>query len=127
MAIYSNKKITSLLNPTASTMAAMEKRLASTSSGAASNRELASVQTAMLPRKLHAFFSNTACAVFNEFEEPNTPPTEQAVHEQLTTPLQWMLFAGDPAAVFAGLEQQKTQSNYCGKVFKSGEPAYFCK
>lgn len=107
---------------------AMEKRqIPTASTGAATNSELASVPTTMLARKLHAFFADTACAVFKEFEEPNTPPTEQAVHQQLTTPLQWMLFAGDPAAVFAGLEQQKTQSNYCGKVFKSGEPAYFCK
>ena len=98
-----------------------------TAMSVASNRELASVPTSMLARKLLAFFADTACAVFNEFEEPNTPPTEQAVQQRLTTPLQWMLCAGDPAMTFKGLEQQKTQSNFCGKVFKSGEPAYFCK
>ena len=104
---------------------AMEKR--STAVSVAPNRELAGVPTAMLARKLHAFFADTACAVFNEFEEPNTPPTEHAVQQRLTTPLQWILCAGDPALTFAGLEQQRTQSNFCGKVFKSGEPAYFCK
>lgn len=93
----------------------------------ASNRELASVPTPMLARKLHAFFADTACAVFREYEEPNTPPVEQAVKQRLTAPLQWMLCAGDPTLTFAGLDQQKSQSNFCGKVFKSGEPAYFCK
>ena len=99
----------------------------SAAGGVAPNRELAAVRTSDLPRRLHAFFADTACAVFHEFEEPNTPPTEQAVQQQLTTPLQWMLCGGDPVLTFAGLEQQKTQSNFCGKVFKSGEPAYFCK
>ena len=93
----------------------------------APNRELAAVPSPLLGRRLHAFFADTACAVFHEHEEPNTPPTEQSVQQQLTTPLQWMLCGGDPVVTFAGLEQQKTQSNFCGKVFKSGEPAYFCK
>lgn len=105
----------------------MEKRMAMSAGGVAPNRELAVVPTPLLARRLHAFFADTACAVFHEFEEPNTPPTEQAVQQQLTTPLQWMLCGGDPVLTFAGLEQQKTQSNFCGKVFKSGEPAYFCK
>lgn len=106
---------------------AMEIEKKATAMSVASNYELASVPTGSLARKLLAFFADTACTVFNEFEEPNTPPTEQAVQQRLTTPLQWMLCAGDPAMTFRGLEQQKTQSNFCGKVFKSGEPAYFCK
>jgi len=93
----------------------------------ASNRELAAVSPALLPQKLHAYFSHVACQVFDDFSDPNSSPEEDAVQQQLVEPLQWLLCAGDPAVVLAGLEEHKVPSNFCGKVFKSGEPAYFCK
>ena len=93
----------------------------------ASNRELAAVSPALLPQKLHAYFSHVACQVFDDFSDLNSSPEEDAVQQQLVEPLQWLLCAGDPAVVLAGLEEHKVPSNFCGKVFKSGEPAYFCK
>lgn len=91
------------------------------------NRELGSVRTASLPQRLHAFFSDAVCEVFNEFKDPNTPPEESALQQRLVEPLQWLLCGGDPQVVFAGIEEHSVPSNFCGKVFKSGEPAYFCK
>lgn len=91
------------------------------------NRELAAVSSAMLPQKLHAFFSNAACKVFSDFSDPYSPPEESAVQQHLVEPLQWLLCGGDPGIVLASLDEHKAPSNFCGKVFKSGEPAYFCK
>ena len=91
------------------------------------NRDFAAIPVSSIPSKLHIFFANNVCKVFNEFREPNSHPEEQAVLQYLTGPLQWMLCGNDPAIVFATLEQHTTPSNFCGKVFKNGEPAYFCK
>lgn len=91
------------------------------------NRDFAGIPASSIPRKLHAFFANTVCKVFDEFNDANTPPEEQAVQQQLIGPLQWMLCGNDPAVIFATLEQHTAPSNFCGKVFKNGEPAYFCK
>ena len=90
-------------------------------------RELAAVSLASLPKKLHTYLANVVCKVFKEYSNPNVPPEESTTQQQLVVPLQWMLCGGDPTEMFATLEERKTQSNFCGKVFKSGEPAYFCK
>ena len=90
-------------------------------------REVAGVRPERIPQKLSAFFADMACEVFDESSEPNTAPDEARVRDELVTPLQWMLCGGDPAAVFCSLEEHQTQANFCGKVFRSGEPAYFCK
>ena len=82
---------------------------------------------ALTAGRLYALLADTSCRVFDETSEPNGPPDEKEIQERLTGPLQWLLCGGDPSRVFAGLEEQKTPSNFCGKVFKSGEPAYFCK
>ncbi len=92
-----------------------------------SYRDLAAVSTEALPAKLHSLLADSAIRVFRERADPNAAPSDGLVAEHLTMPLQWLLCAGDPATIFAGLEQNKTQSGFCGKVFKSGEPAYFCK
>lgn len=89
-------------------------------------RELASVPSGQVPAALHNFFSDAVCALFRQ-EDLNSPPKDQTVVQNLTNPLQWMLFGGDPNDVLATFENQGSSSNFCGKVFKSGEPAYFCK
>ena len=90
-------------------------------------KEMASVSPAGVRQRLTAFFANMACDVFDEFQEPNTAPDETRVKDELVTPLQWLLCGGEPAKVFGSLEEHQSQSNFCGKVFRSGEPAYFCK
>ena len=89
-------------------------------------KELAAVTSAQLPTALHNFFSDAACVLFKN-EDLNSPPKEQTVLENLTNPLQWMLFGGNPTEVLTMFENQKAPSKFCGKVFKNGEPAYFCK
>ncbi len=91
-------------------------------------RELAAVSPEALPAKLHSLLADSAIQVFHRGRsDQNSAPSDELVAEHLTLPLQWLLCAGDPATIFAGLEQSKSPSGFCGKVFKSGEPAYFCK
>lgn len=90
-------------------------------------RELACVPAVQLPTALHNFLSSAACELFRNQEDLNSPPKDQIVSQNLTNPLQWMLFGGDPSVALTTFENQGTPSNFCGKVFKSGEPAYFCK
>ena len=90
-------------------------------------REVAAVPPDKLPQKLSLFFADMACKVFDESRAPNTAPDEARVRDELVTPLQWMLCGRDPAVAFCSLEEHQTQANFCGKVFRGGEPAYFCK
>lgn len=89
--------------------------------------DLASVSTVQLPAALHSLFSDNVCKLFRSQEDLNAPPKDQTLLQNLTNPLQWMLCGGDPNAVLATFENHGAPSNFCGKVFKSGEPAYFCK
>lgn len=90
-------------------------------------REVAAVPPDRLPQRLSLFFADMACNNFDESRTPNTAPDEARVRDQLVTPLQWMLCGGDPSVSFCSLQEHQTQANFCGKVFRGGEPAYFCK
>jgi E3 ubiquitin-protein ligase UBR2 len=90
-------------------------------------REVAGVPPDRLPQRLSLFFADMACRVFDETRAPNSAPDEACVRDELVTPLQWMLCGRDPAVAFCSLQEHQTQANFCGKVFRGGEPAYFCK
>ena len=90
-------------------------------------REVAAVPPDKLPQRLSLFFADMACKVFDESGATNTAPDEARVRDELVTPLQWMLCGRDPTVAFCSLEEHQTQANFCGKVFRGGEPAYFCK
>ena len=90
-------------------------------------RQLANLSAVDLPTALPRFMSNAVCDLFHNCDDLNSPPKDQVVFQYLINPLQWMLFGEDPAVALASFENQSTNSNFCGKVFKSGEPAYFCK
>ena len=90
-------------------------------------RELAKITAARLPTALYSILSDAACMLFSNQKDLNSPPKDHDVSRNLTDPLQWLLFGDDPVAVLASFENQKMPSNFCGKVFKNGEPAYFCK
>lgn len=90
-------------------------------------RELASVPATRLSSRLHSFLADVVCDVFGNYGDPSSPVRDNTIQSNLTNPLQWMLFGGDPSVVIANFESQSSSSSYCGKVFKSGEPAYFCK
>lgn len=89
-------------------------------------RQLASLSAVDLTAALPHFMSNAVCDLFQNCDI-NSPPKDEVVFQNLINPLQWMLFGGDPAVALSSFEIQNTHSNFCGKVFKSGEPAYFCK
>lgn len=91
------------------------------------SRELAKVPSKEVPETLHSFIANAACEVFKKQEDVNSSPKDQVVLNDITNPLQWMLFGGDPSEGFDMFNNQSSSSNFCGKVFKNGEPAYFCK
>ena len=89
--------------------------------------EFGNIPVAQLPLQLNSFLANAVCKVFSTQEDPNSPPKDQLILQELINPLQWILYGGDPNVIFATFANQDTPSNFCGKVFKSGEPAYFCK
>lgn len=90
---------------------------------------LANVPAIQLSAALHSFLADAACDLFklHEGTKMNTAPKDQMILQNLTNPLQWLLLGGDPNIVLLAFEKQCAPSNFCGKVFKSGEPAYFCK
>ena len=89
--------------------------------------QLAGVPSDQVPAALYNFFSDAVCTLLRSHGDLNSPPRDQTVIQKLTNPLQWLLFGGDPNDVLASFQSQGSASNFCGKVFKSGEPAYFCK
>ena len=93
--------------------------------------ELSNTPAVHLSSRLHSFIADAVCKVFgHRFGHQanlNSPPKDQVLFRELTNPLQWMLFGGDPNVISSTFENQGTPSNFCGKVFKGGEPAYFCK
>lgn len=93
----------------------------------ASTSELANVLAVHLSAALHRFLADAVCVVFRNHDGVNSGTKDQMIVQNLTNPLQWLLFGGDPSVVLATFENQGAPSNFCGKVFKSGEPAYFCK
>ncbi len=90
-------------------------------------RQLADLSAVDLTTALPQFLSNAVCELYQNCEDLNSPPKDHVVFQLLINPVQWMLFGEDPAVALASFENQSAHSNFCGKVFKSGEPAYFCK
>lgn len=89
-------------------------------------KELAAAPAVRLRNRLHSFLADVVCEVFSN-HGVNNSLKDQTIQKNLSIPLQWMLFGGDPSVVDASYESEPPASNYCGRVFKSGEPAYFCK
>ena len=90
-------------------------------------KELSTVPAPKLQARLHKFLADVVCDVFWTHGDSNSAVRDHVIQSKLTNPLQWMLFGGDPVVVAATFEGQSSATNYCGKVFKSGEPTYFCK
>ena len=90
-------------------------------------KAMARVSPAGVGQKLTAFFASTACDVFDEFRRPNATPDETCIRDEVLTPLQWLLCGGDPAVVLRSVEEHRSHSSVCGKVYNGGEPVYFCK
>ena len=90
-------------------------------------KELSNVPVASVSQKAQSFLANTACRIYVDLNEITTQVEDGTIHEQLLVPLQWLLCGQDPAVAFASMENHQGSSHYCGKVFKSGEPSYFCK
>ena len=90
-------------------------------------KELSQIPPSKLQARLYKFLANVVCDVFWTSDDPEKTVKDHVIQSKLTNPLQWMLFGGDPIVVAATFEGQTSPSSYCGKVFKNGEPAYFCK
>ena len=58
------------------------------------------------------------------FSDPQNLPNDDALLSQLVRPLESYWGATD---VYSILQSNPTAANFCGKVFKNGEPAVFCK
>ncbi len=90
-------------------------------------RELAAVPASKLSPRLHKFLAEVVCDVFWTSDDQGKTVKDHVIQSKLTNPLQWLLFGGDPVVIAATFEGQSSTMNFCGKVFKNGEPAYFCK
>jgi len=90
-------------------------------------KELSQVPASKLQTRLYKFLANVVCDVFWTNDDLENAVKDHIIQSKLTNPLQWMLFGGDPVVVASTFEGQASPSNYCGKVFKNGEPTYFCK
>ena len=87
--------------------------------------ELAGVPPQGMPAAIRKFLADVVWGVFDGLGE--NPPSNEVVQDKVTDPLQWLLYGGDPSVATATYDSQPSVSNYCGKVFRSGEPTYFCK
>lgn len=72
-------------------------------------------------RKTHEILSQIVPELF---ADPNKLPDEAAVNARLLRPLEALWRA---AEVNALLQERQVFSNFCGKVFKNGEPCVFCR
>lgn len=74
-----------------------------------------------VPRKVHQILAREGVDIFSDTHDP---PDESVVQEKLIRPLEALWGASE---VYRVLQSNPTIANFCGKVFKNGEPAIFCK
>ena len=72
-------------------------------------------------RKIHELLS---VVVPETFTNPANIPDETVLDVKLIRPLQTLWRAREVTDL---LQESTSGSNYCGKVFKNGEPCIFCK
>uniref|UniRef100_A0A4W3JLJ4 E3 ubiquitin-protein ligase n=1 Tax=Callorhinchus milii TaxID=7868 RepID=A0A4W3JLJ4_CALMI len=54
-------------------------------------------------------------------------PEEEQGHQMLLRTMEWFLFGEAPEDGFAKLQENKSSSQLCGRVFKGGETTYSCR
>ena len=74
-----------------------------------------------VPNKIHRILSKEVITLFRDSHEL---PDESLIQERLIRPLEALWGANE---VYSVLQSNPTVANFCGKVFKNGEPAIFCK
>ncbi len=72
-------------------------------------------------RKVHQILSQE---VVNIFKDTHDSPDENTVQARLIGPMESLWGAKE---IYKALQSNPTVANFCGKVFKNGEPAIFCK
>ena len=72
-------------------------------------------------KRIHELLSLVVPEVFTH---PANIPDEKVLDERLIRPLEVLWRAKEVTAL---LQESRSSSNYCGKVFKNGEPCIFCK
>lgn len=89
-----------------------------TDAAVTSSRELIASD---IPRKVHQILAREGVTIFPDTHDP---PDETVVQQNLIRPLEALWGANE---VYRVLQSNPTVANFCGKVFKNGEPAIFCK
>ena len=74
-----------------------------------------------VPRKIYQILSKEVVCTFSENHDP---PEESVIQAKIVRPLEGLWGAKE---VYKVLQSVPTVANFCGKVFKNGEPAIFCK
>lgn len=79
------------------------------------------ITVSQVPGRVHEILANI---VLELYADPNNLPDDNVLQTKLVCPLEATWRAKEILTV---LQSNPTASNFCGKVFKNGEPAVFCK
>lgn len=79
------------------------------------------IAVSQVPGRVHEILANV---VLELYADPNNLPDDHVLQTKLIRPLEATWRAKEILTV---LQSNPTASNFCGKVFKNGEPAVFCK
>ena len=99
----------------------MSLSLLSVSSETDAGTLIEGVMASDVPRKVKELLANVVLDLFTNCKEL---PSEHKIKARLIRPLEETWRAHE---VYKVLQGNPTVSNFCGKVFKNGEPAIFCK
>ena len=79
------------------------------------------VMASEVPQRVNNVLAEAAPELFMDFDQT---PDEERLRTRLIQPLEATWSANE---IYSVLQESPTASNFCGKVFKNGEPAIFCK
>lgn len=99
----------------------MMSSLSMLAGGFSSNNEAERVMASEVQKKIHELFS---CVVPKIFIHPANIPDDTVLEVELLHPLETLWKEQEITAL---LQENTSTSNFCGKVFKNGEPCVFCK
>lgn len=74
-----------------------------------------------VPQRVNDVLAKAVGELFLDFDQV---PDEERLRTKLIRPLEATWSANE---IYSVLQESPTASNFCGKVFKNGEPAIFCK
>ncbi|XP_072031414.1 E3 ubiquitin-protein ligase UBR2-like isoform X2 [Amphiura filiformis] len=81
---------------------------------------------ASLKAALYKYWRNQVPEVYQS-NELAVPAEDDSCRDTLLAALEWYICNGDPDIVFQQLKKTDVPPQFCGRVFKMGEPTYSCR